>query len=245
MSIPVQIAGQVPDQPPDQLPEPVQSESPNHSIRAPAGGSALTGAHPAPSAHPARGGRFAAAHGGGGAVSAHLCAAAVPDSLREHGAHLAGGRFSAGEQADLRARREAGQPEPVADALPRGGARRYRRLPPCAAAVPGQARGGHSGRPHPHRGRARDGERGLPLPEPYAAFEPAAPNPFRDNFPATCTPTPTSIPTGGGSCRASRATANWWCPRASTLCSATIAITARIRASGDLCRARRLWPGRW
>ena len=86
---------------------------------------------------------------------------------------------------------------------------------------------------------------GVALDEPYAAFEPAPPNPFRDNFRQESTPTRRSIPTGGGRCRASPTTANWWFRRASISCSATTAITARTRASGDLCRARPLWRGRW
>ena len=39
------------------------------------------------------------------------------------------------------------------------------------------------------------------------------PDPFRDEFPAEFTPIPRSIPTGGGRCRASPATANWWFPQ--------------------------------
>ena len=63
--------------------------------------------------------------------------------------------------------------------------------------------------------RIADGQvlvNGVALDEPYAAFEPAPPNPFRDNFPPGSTPTRRSIPTGGGRCRASPTTASWLCP---------------------------------
>ena len=71
----------------------------------------------------------------------------------------------------------------LAHALSRRGARRHCHLPSSGAALSGQARGGDSWRPAPHCRWPRDCER-LTLDEPYAAFEPAAPNPFRDNFPA-------------------------------------------------------------
>ena len=85
---------------------------------------------------------------------------------------------------------------------------------------------------------------GVALDEPYAAFEPAPPNPFRDTFPAASTPTPRWTPIGGGRCKASSATASWWFLQGSTSCSATIATTARIPASGDLFPASPSWPGR-
>src|ERR1035438_5831885 len=96
----------------------------------------------APSSHGAGGLFFPAANGGGGAVSADICAAALLDPLRKHGTHAAGGRFSSGEQAGLRA---CGGLGPVADALSRGGTRRYCRLSPPAAALSRQAGGGCSG----------------------------------------------------------------------------------------------------
>ncbi len=61
---------------------------------------------------------------------------------------------------------------------------------------------------------------------------------FATTFLPKSTPTPKSIPIGGARCRFSLATANWLFPSMITLSSATIAITVRIPASGDLCRAR-------
>ena len=49
---------------------------------------------------------------------------------------------------------------------------------------------------------------GLPLDEPYAAFEPAVPNPMRDDFPAQFRTDPQVDPYGGVRCRASLAKAN-------------------------------------
>ena len=74
---------------------------------------------------------------------------------------------------------------------------------------------------------------------------PRRPTPPATTFPPRSTPIPRSIPTGGVRCRASPATANWWCRRASTSCSATTAITARTPASGALCRGRPSSPARW
>ena len=53
---------------------------------------------------------------------------------------------------------------------------------------------------------------GVALDEPYAAFEPAPPNPFRDNFPASTILTLKSIPSGGARCRSLSRTASWLCP---------------------------------
>jgi signal peptidase I len=41
---------------------------------------------------------------------------------------------------------------------------------------------------------------------------PPPPNPFRDDFPAKVYTDPAVDPAGGGRCKASPATANWWCP---------------------------------
>ena len=65
-------------------------------------------------AHGAGGLVLAAANGGGGAVSAHIFSAALPDSFGKHGAHLAGGGFPAGEQAGVCAWRNC---QPVVAAL--------------------------------------------------------------------------------------------------------------------------------
>ncbi len=77
---------------------------------------------------------------------------------------------------------KAAQPDPLDHALSRREARRHRRVSSPPAALPRQARGGHSRRPHPHRRRPRHRQRRT-LAEPYASFEPAAPTRFRDNFP--------------------------------------------------------------
>ena len=54
----------------------------------------------------------------------------------------------------------------------------------------------------------------VPLDEPYAAFEPAPPNPFRDNFPAKIYTDPQGRSRlVAARCRASRTTASWWCPQ--------------------------------
>ena len=77
-----------------------------------------------------------------------------------------------------------GSSEPLAHALSRRGARRYRRLPPSPAPFLVKRVVGLPG----DRLRIEDGRvtvNGLPLDEPYAAFEPAAANPFRDDFPAS------------------------------------------------------------
>ena len=71
-------------------------------------------------------------------------------------------------------------------ALSPGCARRYHRLPSHASAFAGQASGGYPRRPSSHR-QWPGFVNGAPLNEPYAAFEPAPPNPFRDNFPARST----------------------------------------------------------
>ena len=86
---------------------------------------------------------------------------------------------------------------------------------------------------------------GVALDEPTRPLNPPPPIPSATIFPPGFIPIPRWIRPGGSRCRASPATANWWCPRASISCSATTAITARIPASGALCRGSRLWPGRW
>ena len=50
---------------------------------------------------------------------------------------------------------------------------------------------------------------GVAQDEPYAAFEPAASNPFRDDFPAACIPIPRSTRCGGARCRALLTTGSW------------------------------------
>ena len=87
---------------------------------------------------------------------------------------------------------------------------------------------------------------GVALDEPYAAFEPVPPQSLPRQFSRQGLHRPE---------RRSRLVAPDAEPdqrrrtgrsrRASTSCSATTATTARIRASGDSCRGRPLWPGRW
>ena len=86
---------------------------------------------------------------------------------------------------------------------------------------------------------------GVALSEPYAAFEPAAPNPFRDNFPAKVYTDPNIDPDWWRELQSLTRTENSWCPRASTSCWAITATTARIRGSGALCRAAPSWPVHW
>jgi len=86
---------------------------------------------------------------------------------------------------------------------------------------------------------------GHALDEPYAVFEPAPPNPARDNFP-------------GKTYTDFEVDPDWWfqmqsltrdgelmVPADRYFVLATTAITARTRASGDLCRARPSSPGLW
>ena len=84
---------------------------------------------------------------------------------------------------------------------------------------------------------------GVTQDEPYAAFEPAASNPFRDDFPAKVYTDPEVDPRGGVRCKASPVMANWWSRKESISSWETIAITARTRVSGGSCRGPRLWPG--
>ena len=87
---------------------------------------------------------------------------------------------------------------------------------------------------------------GVALNEPYAAFEPAPPDPGRDNFPGEIyTPRLVdpewwrqmqSLTSDGELDRARRASTSSW---------ATTAITAGTRATGDLCRARPSSAARW
>jgi signal peptidase I len=86
---------------------------------------------------------------------------------------------------------------------------------------------------------------GVTLDEPYAAFEPAAPIPSATTFPPRSTPIRRSIRVVAPDAEPHARRRTGGAPRASTSCWATTAITARIPASGALCRGSRLWPGRW
>ena len=61
---------------------------------------------------------------------------------------------------------------------------------------------------------------GVPLDEPYAAFEPAPPNPFRDNFPAQVYTDPQVDPDWWlPDAEPDHGTASWWFPPGRVFCA--------------------------
>jgi len=87
---------------------------------------------------------------------------------------------------------------------------------------------------------------GVALDEPYAAFEPAPLDDFRDNFPATIYTDPTVDPEWWRQIQSLTGTGNWWCRRESTLCWATNRNhSKRFAVLGVRAAAARSWLGRW
>jgi signal peptidase I len=185
MSIPVQIAGQVPHEPPDQQPEPLQTESPNHSFRAvrrvmpPSAGRIRLHLPTLPEA--------AASLLRTVVVALFLLTFVlqpflIPSESMEH-TLLVGDFLLVNKQIFSPAGRLGSLSRwlmPYRD-VQRGDIVVFHHAQPPylvkrVVGIPGD------------RIRIDDGRvtvNGEYLPEPYAAYEPAAPNEFRDNFPGS------------------------------------------------------------